>query len=185
MKKAVLLSVLAMLCGAQQLLAADVGFDLNLNIGNGRGGAAVPVAVPAPPPVVIEEPPQFIVPSALGFYVAVGVPYDLFYISNNYYLLRGNVWYRGSNYNGPWVAAPYRSLPPGLRRHKYDRIRYIRDEEYRRYREDEVHYRGKHFRPEKEWKERRKEEHQQWKEEKKWEKEERKQHKHEGRGHDD
>ncbi|ABQ26674.1 YXWGXW repeat-containing protein [Geotalea uraniireducens] len=175
MKKVFLVTVLTMLVGSQPLLAADVGFDMNINIGNG-GGRTV-VAAPPPQQIVIDEPPEFIVPSTLGFYVAVGVPYDLFYVSNSYYLYRGNTWYRGSRYNGPWVATSHSRLPPGLRRHKYQRIRSIRDEEYRRYREDEGHYRGKHFRPGREAKEHRKEEHERMKEERKWEKEDRKREK--------
>ncbi|MRS05897.1 hypothetical protein EG832_22160, partial [bacterium] len=35
-----------------------------------------------PQPVVIEEPPEFIQPPEVGFYVATGVPYDLFFVSN-------------------------------------------------------------------------------------------------------
>ncbi|WP_243371719.1 hypothetical protein [Geotalea sp. SG265] len=189
MKKLLLVPVMAVL--AAQPVFAQVGFDMNINIGNGGGRTAVPVPVPvAPaPPVdfVVDEPPEFIVPSALGFYVAVGVPYDMFYISNRYYVYRNNNWYYSPRYNGPWVVTSYRRLPPGLRRQKFERIRYIRDEEYRRYRGDEDHYRGRHFRPDKhEMKERRKEEHERMKEERRWEKDERKWEKHERRhGRDD
>lgn len=162
--------------------AADVGFDLNINVGNQPRQVAVPpppvmVPVPVPPPVVMEEPPMFIAPSSLGFYAAVGVPYDLFYVSGAYYLYRGNGWYQAPRYNGPWVGVSYRRLPPGLRRHKFEKIRHYRDEEYRMYRGGET-YRGRHFRPEKEWKERRKEDRERWKEDKRAEKEDRKRHKH-------
>ena len=187
MKKVLLATAVTVLLSSQPLWAANVGFDMNINIGNGGGRVVVPA--PAPQPVVIEEPPEFIVPSTLGFYVAVGVPYDMVYISNNYYLYRNNRWYCAPRYSGPWVATSYRRLPPGLRRYKYDRIRAFRDEEYRHYREDEGHYRGRHFRPGKVAKEYRKEEHERIKEERRWDKEDRKrereEYKHGRHGRDD
>lgn len=111
--------------------------DVNVNIG-------IPIPLPT---VVIAEPPEFIMPSALGFYVAVGTPYDLYRIDNSYYLCRGDVWYRGSYYNGPWHEVRYKKLPKALRRHKHDRIRYYRDEEYRHYRHNRNHYNGRYYRP--------------------------------------
>lgn len=157
-----------------QAQAANVGVDINIHAGT---PAPPPPPLPVGPRIIIEEPPLFLLPPTLGFHVAVGVPYDLFYVSDSYYLYRDNGWYRAPHYSGPWVRVERRYLPPGLRRHKFERIRYVRDEEYRHYREDEEHYHGRHFRPDKEWKERRKEEHEMRKEEKRWEKEERKRHK--------
>jgi hypothetical protein len=142
------------------LASADVGVNVNIGI---------------PQPVVIAEAPEFIFAPTLGFYVAVGVPYDIVLISNSYYLYRGNVWYRAPYYNGPWVVTKYRSLPPKLRKHKFERIRSVRDQEYRVYQADRDHYRGKRFRPDKEWKQERKQEQREMKEERKMEKEERKQ----------
>jgi hypothetical protein len=117
--------------------------------------------------------------------VAVGVPHDIFYYGNIYYLYRDSRWYRGDYYNGPWRHVERRSLPPGLRKHKFERIRHYRDEEYRRYR-DHDHYRGRHFKPDKEWKEGRKEhrreEKEQRKAEKRYEKEERGHGRGEGHG---
>lgn len=165
--------------------ATDVGVDINLSFGN-RPKPAEAIVVPPPPPaplIVVDEPPEFVSLPGIGFYAAIGVPYDLFYLSNNYYLFRGNAWYRAPYFNGPWTVVKHKSLPPGLRRHKYERIVYLRDEEYRHFRDDRDHYRGRFFRPEKAWKEERKEARERWKEERKWEKEERKRHKH--RDHDD
>lgn len=183
MKKVILILPLCVLFVASVSHSANVGFDLNVNVGNRGGAVAVPVPVAPAPQIVIEEPPLFLAPPSLGFSVAVGIPYDMVYISGNYYLHRDNGWYRSPYYNGPWHGVEYRRLPPGLRKHKFERIRYIRDEEYRHYRDDEEHYHGRHFRPDKEWKEHRREERAERKEEKRWEKEERKQQKH-GR-HDD
>jgi YXWGXW repeat-containing protein len=181
----------------RSLLAATLLIVANLSIAaaevnvNVHVGVPAPVVVAPPPPpartVIIEdiqEPPDFILPSPLGFYVAVGLPYDLVYIDSTYYMYRDNGWYRAPHYRGPWKMVKYRHLPPGLRRHKLERVRYYRDEEYHVYQRERDHYRGRHFRPEKEWKEHRKEEKERRKEEKRWEKEERKREKH-GRHGDD
>ncbi|CAG0949453.1 hypothetical protein GEOBC_00101 [Geobacteraceae bacterium] len=164
------------------LAASDVGFDVNINVGNQPRvviPSPQPVVVSAPPRVVIEEPPVFITPPRLGFYVGVDIPYDIFYISGRYYLWQDNYWYRAPHYRGPWAVVQYKSLPPGLRKHKLERIRYYRDDEYRVYRSDHDHYRGKRFKPEKEYKERRKADKRRYKDE----------HKHRGKGkghgHDD
>jgi hypothetical protein len=159
--------------------ASNVDFSVGVNISN-----RPTVAVPAPPapvyappapvyaePVVIEEPPVFIQPPQLGFYAAVGIPYDMFFISGSYYLYRGNAWYAAPRYNGPWASVRYRSLPPGLRRHSYDKVRYYRDAGYRQYRAHNSPYWDKHhFRPGKELKEHRKAEKRYWKDERKAEK---------------
>jgi len=170
---------------AASVQAADVGVNLNINVGEPPRVVSAP-----PPPIVIQEPPEFILPSPLGFYVAVGVPYDLYFIDNAYYLYRGNGWYRAPRYDGPWVSIRHRHLPPRLREHRIERLRVIRDNEYRVYHSDRDRYRGRHFRPEKvmkerrkeereEWKEHRKEDRENWKEERRHDREERK----EGRRH--
>jgi len=171
--------------------AGNVGVDVNLHLGNQPQQVVVPApVVPQPAPVVsIEEDVHFVYPAQLGFYVAVGVPYDLFYVKNSYYLCRDGRWFRAHGSHGPWVATQYRNLPPGLRRHKLERVREYRNAEYDVYRRDRDHYRGKHFmtgkddwqahrKAEKEhMKEEKREEHEYRKEMKRAEKEERKQHK--------
>ncbi|BCR02988.1 hypothetical protein DESUT3_00570 [Desulfuromonas versatilis] len=110
---------------------AEVGINLNINLGD--GGAV---------PVVIEEPPVFLLPARLGFSVAVGVPYDMVFIEGRYYLYRGNIWHVAPRYSGPWVVVGHDHLPYGLRKHKYREIVLCRDEEYRYYKRDRDHYRG-------------------------------------------
>lgn len=123
------LAILSLLFSSAILAqAGDVGINLNVNIG---------------------APPVFIAPPALGFYVAVGIPYDMFFIDMNYYMYRSGGWYRSSGYNGPWAVVQYRRLPPGLRKHKYAHIIKLRDDEYRNYDRDRDHYQGKQYRPEK------------------------------------
>lgn len=134
-----------------------------------RVNVDVNIGIPFPQ-IVLPAPPQFIVPPALGFYVAVDIPYDMFLIGSYYYLYRDNGWYRAPHYNGPWRGVDYRHLPPGLRKHSYDRIRYYRDDEFRRWDHDRRHYKGRYFRPEKNWKERQKWQKERRKEERKYEK---------------
>lgn len=183
-------------CSVQLAYAGNVSVNVNL-------GAPLPVVVappptvyvPAPEPVYVAPPPpdydepleviqveddiDFVYPNRLGFYVAVGVPYDLFYLNSSYFLYRDGRWLRASSSRGPWVVQRYRELPPGLRRHRVERIREYRNREYAIYRRDRDHYRGKHFRCDKEeWKAQRKEERryakEQRKEERRYEKEQRK-----------
>jgi hypothetical protein len=141
-----------------------------------------PVYQPPVQQIQVDEDVQFIYPGPLGFYVAVGLPYDLFYVQNNYYLYRDGRWSRASRSQGPWVFVDRRGLPPGLRRHKIERIHHYRDQEYVVYRRDQERYRGRHFRSAKEeWKEQRREmkreEREERKEAKREEKGERRNHK--------
>jgi hypothetical protein len=137
---------------------AQAEFNVNVNLGVPVPAPPVRVVVSAPPPVLFEEAPQFITPSGLGFYVGVGTPYDIFLISDYYYLYYGNRWHRARHHNGPWVEIPYRQLPPGIRKHRIEQIRSYRDREYRVYLDDRDRYRGRHFRPEHERRQEMKEE---------------------------
>jgi hypothetical protein len=117
-----LMIVIAVTALSSRALASNVGFSFGINIGN------VPAPMYAPQPVVIDAPPEFVAQPAMGLYVAVGTPYDLFYAADRYYLCRGNLWYAAPYYNGPWVQVGCRTLPRGLRRYPIDRIRNMRDE---------------------------------------------------------
>jgi hypothetical protein len=111
--------------------AANVSFSINV------GG----------PPIVVTQPPDFLYPPELGFGVAVGVPYDMFYLSGGYYVFRGGNWYRTPTYGGNWIRVRSHELPHELRRYKIGRIHDFRDREYRAYTHDRGHYRGRYFRP--------------------------------------
>src|SRR6266545_1567642 len=175
-KRLVIFVVAALTVGASVACAGNVGVDLNIHLGNPQPQPVV-VPVPPPPPVpalVIEEDVNFVYPETLGFYVAVGVPYDLFFVRNQYYLFRDGRWFMAPRSRGPWMVARHRDLPPGLRRHRIEQIRTIRNSEYDIYSRDREHYRGKHLHTAKEeWKEERREQRERWKEEKREEKEER------------
>lgn len=98
-------------------------------------------------PVVIQEPPEFIMPPELGFYVAVGIPYDLFFFNNVYYFCSGNIWYSSPYYNGPWTRRYYTDIPYVLGRYPFDRIRHHRDNYYWRYQRYGAWDGFRHFRP--------------------------------------
>ena len=133
MRKLLVVASLVALCQIPVVAnAADISFSINV------GG----------PAAVISQPPDFLYPPELGFGVAVGVPYDLFYVDGIYFLNRGHGWYRASFYGDRWIKVMKRELPPGLRRYKLAQIRQFRDRDYVSYRRDRDHYRGQHFRPE-------------------------------------
>jgi hypothetical protein len=98
-------------------------------------------------PVTLTQPPEFLFPSELGFGVAVGVPYDMFYFSKGYYFLKGSTWYRSSSYRGPWMFLGLSQVPPDLRKHKLADIRKARNREFNVYWKNKDHYQGRYFRP--------------------------------------
>jgi len=160
MKKTVLVLLITVITAAS---AAQAEVNVNVSVGVPGPRVVVPapppaprVVVSAPPAVLFEVSPYFLAPSRLGFYVGVDTPYDIFLVSDYYYLYYGNSWHRSRHYNGPWVDVSYKYLPPGLRKHRIEKIRSYRDREYRVYRDDRDHYRGRHFRPDherrEEWK---------------------------------
>jgi hypothetical protein len=132
MRKLLTVASALVLFGTASLAQAD-SLSFNINVGG--------------PPIVISQPPDFIYPSELGFGVAVGVPYDMFYDSGIYYVYRGGGWYRTSAYGGSWVRIGQRQLPPQLRRYNINKIHAFRDREYRTFSRDREHYRGKRFNP--------------------------------------
>jgi hypothetical protein len=146
MKKTVLVLVIAAITSAS---SAQAEVRVNVNV----GVPAPQVVVSAPPAVLFDVAPHFIAPPSLGFYVGVDTPYDIIFSSDFYYLYYGNSWHRSRHHNGPWVDVPYRQLPPGIRKHRIEQIRSYRDREYRVYRNDRDHYRGRQFRPDHERKE--------------------------------
>lgn len=195
---ALLLQVAVLPLVVPQAGANNVGVDVNIHLGN----APRPVVVAPPPeprPVVVTPPPvyqpepyyddveeevEFIYPQPLGFYVAVGVPYDLFYFNNVYFSFRDGRWFRSRDNRGGWVPVRYRELPSPLRRHRIERIREYRTREYAVYQRDRDHYHGRHRSEKGYWKARherlkddRKFAKEQHKEEKRFEKEQRKEEK--------
>src|SRR5215471_20777522 len=87
-----------------------------------RSQVHVNVNIGPPAPVIVEAPPQMLYLRDPGVYVAVGIPYDVYFIGGRYYYLHGDHWFWGPGYRGPWTYVEYRTLPPGLRRDKVVRL---------------------------------------------------------------
>lgn len=144
MQGKILTGIFGLILISAPLQAADVDFNVNLNVGNQPASRAVRAI-----PVVIEEPPVFLYPPRLGFGVAVDIPYDLVYIDGRYYLYQDDAWLVSPGYNGPWGVVGHDHLPPGLRKHQRRDIIDNRDREYVVYRKAgrDDHYRGKTHHP--------------------------------------
>jgi len=113
-------------------VSASPQVNINVNIGQ-------------PPPVIVHERPTMVYLAEPAAYVAVGIPFDVFFVSGRYYYLHGNNWFWGTGYNGPWVAIAYRSIPPGLQKYKIERLHEFREREYRVYKVQGPAFKGKHF----------------------------------------
>jgi len=132
------------------------GLNVNVDIGVPAAAPPPPVYAPAPPPpayvpppvMLPATPPQFVYVPDLGYYVAVGTPYDIAYIGNNYYINSNGYWYRAAYYGGPLVRIERRMWPPLLVRYGLRDFRRFRDLEFKRYDRDRAHYRGQLHSPE-------------------------------------
>ena len=143
MKRILLLLCTMTLLGGPTAWSSDVSIQIQLG-------------APAPAPYEVSQPPLFLYPPDLGYYVAVGVPFGLFYVDNYYYSIRRGVWYVSPHYNGPWYHVRSGHLPPRLVRYRYRDVIHRRDAEYRHYMKDRDHYRGRQYHPgERNWKEER------------------------------
>ncbi len=141
MKAPALLFVIA---AAASMAAPVQASDVRFNVGINFPSVPVQVASYSPPRVIIDEPMEFIPLPGLGFSAAVGTPYDVFNIGTNYYLNRGGTWYRSGNYMGDWVTVSYSTIPWQLRRNPVERIRTIREVEYRRHGRDPEYFYAAH-----------------------------------------
>ena len=114
------------------VIPARAEVNINVNIG-------------PPPPVVVVERPTMLYLGEPGLFVAVGVPYDIFFVSGRYYYFHGNNWFWASGYGGPWVHVVSRGLPPGLQKYKVVKLREYREREYRVYKTQGPKWAGKKF----------------------------------------
>jgi hypothetical protein len=110
-----------------------------------RAQVSVNVHIGEPPPVVVYSPPTMVLLPEPQMYVAVGVPYDIFFVGGHYYYLHGDRWFWGPGYGGPWTFVGYESLPPGLRRYKVQKLHEFRDREYKVYQVQGRNFRGGYF----------------------------------------
>jgi len=129
MRKIGLLSVIWLAMFTAKAQAAEV--HINVNIG-------------APPPIVVRSAPTMVYLAEPAVFVAVGIPYDLYFVGGRYYYVRGNNWFGAPGYGGPWNYVAYNSLPPGLRKFKPARLHELREREYRVYRVSSRDYRDRY-----------------------------------------
>jgi hypothetical protein len=104
------------------LAAAPAGAQVSVNVRIGE-----------PPPVVVVSPPTMVLLPEPQMYVAVGVPYDIYFLNGRYYYLHGGHWFWGPGYGGPWTYVAVEKLPPGLRKFKVKQLHEFRDREVRVY----------------------------------------------------
>ena len=119
---------------SQKFSALSAGPQVNISVNIGQ-----------PPPVVVHERPTMVYLAEPAAYVAVGIPFDIFFVSGHYYYLHENRWFWGAGYNGPWVVLEQRALPPGLAKYKIERLHEFREREYRVYKVQGPAFKGKHF----------------------------------------
>ena len=115
-------------------LATPAFAELNINVNIG-----------APPPIVVQQRPTMVYLAEPGMFVAVGVPYDIYFISGRYYYLHGDNWFWAAGYGGPWVHVVRKNLPPGLQKYKVVQLRDFREREYKVYKAQGPKFKGQHF----------------------------------------
>jgi len=76
-------------------------------------GRVVITPVPPPPVLVIPARPRLVFIPDYRIYVAYDVDYNIFYDGSVWFYFSDGVWYRGGEYNGPWMVVE-KGLPPGL-----------------------------------------------------------------------
>jgi hypothetical protein len=116
-------------CGVLLCLTLSVGLfampahaQVNINVQIGQ-----------PPPVVVYSPPTMVLMPEPQMYVAVGVPYDIFFVSGRYYYFDEGDWFWAPGYGGPWTYVKVDKLPKALRKYKMKELRQFREREYRVY----------------------------------------------------
>ena len=114
-------------------------------ITSARAEVNINVNIGPPPPIVVRERPTMVYLTEPAVFVAVGVPYDVYFVSGHYYYMHGDNWFWASGYEGPWVHVTYRSLPPGLQHYQVVRLHEFREREYRVYKVQGPKFKGKYF----------------------------------------
>jgi hypothetical protein len=75
--------------------------------------AEVNISVNIGPPIVVHERPTMLYLAEPGMFVAVGVPYDIYFLSGRYHYYHATT-VLGIGYGGPWLLST-KSLPPDCR----------------------------------------------------------------------
>lgn len=132
-----------------RMIFAILCFALSVNAGffemTALADVDVNIHVGGPPAVVVTSPPTMLFLGEPGVFVAVGVPYDLFFLTGRYYYFHGNQWYWAAGYGGPWVVIQMHQLPHGLQKFKIKQLVDFRDREHKAYKSKGAGYKGKQF----------------------------------------
>ncbi|WP_150132322.1 hypothetical protein [Prosthecochloris sp. GSB1] len=131
MKKRFLVTGIVMAALGMQAAPARADVNVYVNVNGPRPAAYHPITNSGYYYNMASLPNMLFVPQ-LGFYVAVGQPYDLLFLDNYYYVSHGGQWYRARHFHGPWKFVKYRHLPRPFRVHKWKQIRTYCDREYRK-----------------------------------------------------
>jgi hypothetical protein len=105
--------------GSLLLPAEGISGNVDLHIGIGIGGPALPaVVIPAPPAV-------YPIPGSYAYF-APDAGFQLFFSSGYWYRPYNGYWYRAAYYNGPWYYLPPSHVPVVFSHLPYNYYRYYR-----------------------------------------------------------
>jgi hypothetical protein len=124
----------ALILGTSFLAPTPGSAQVNVNVNIGQ-----------PPAVVVYSPPTMILMPEPQMYVAVGIPYDIYFVSGHYYYFHGGHWFFGPGYGGPWTYIVVEKLPPGLRKFKVKQLHDFREREYKVYKAQGSKFSGTYF----------------------------------------
>ena len=85
------------------------------------------------PEVYLAAPPQFLRPEGESVFLAVEIPYDLFYVDNRFYLLYRGGWFASDFFEGPWEKLVREKIPAPLRSHTLQSVAELRRQLLSRY----------------------------------------------------
>lgn len=146
LKKSILLIFVSL--SVSPAYAGNVGINLDLHVGDRLPSDGDRVIVSHyEPPYSSMERPRMVYADRLGLYVVVGIPYDMCYLQNSYYLFRDGCWYRGRSSRGPWVMVSHRDLPRSLRNQRIEGVRDYRYAWQRRFGNERNYYNGRNVVP--------------------------------------
>lgn len=92
------------------------------------------------PEVYLAAPPQFIRPDGEKFFLAIEVPYDLFYLENGFYLLYRGAWYTSDSFEGPWEKLGKERTPLALRSSTTQKINETRKQTMQKYEQNKQNW---------------------------------------------
>jgi len=78
--------------------------------GDARAGVSVNINI-GPPPIVVAAPPEVVMVPESRVYFVPDPQIDIFFYAGYWWSPRGDRWYRGRAYNGPWVHMAPSAVP--------------------------------------------------------------------------